>query len=135
MSRLATMGTASCATIALSGFSMLDIKRDQEYLSDPSSFKYPNKSVRWFYDEILYPTEQVLGRTDEYPFTRLMQEIGKSDMKDKFIITTLSNSQTQFEDGYWLDKLKEFDFVLLEKTDNNIGEVCHIFTRDLAKVE
>ena len=135
MSRLATMGTASCATIALSGFSMLDIKRDQEYLSDPSSFKYPNKSVWWFYEKILYPTEQVLGRTDEYPFTRLMQEINQSKMKDKFIITTLSKSQTQFEDGYWLDKLEEFDFVLLEKTKNNIGEVCHIFTRNYARVE
>jgi len=136
MSRIATMGTSSCATIAISGFKPEDYTLNETYLTDQKmTGKGNGLSVKEFYDEILYPTSQLLGHTAQYPFELLMGELDKSRMRDKFIITTLNKSQTEYMKGYWLKVLKKWGFVRIDKTNNDIGEICYIFTRNNARVK
>lgn len=135
MSRLATMGTFSCATIAVSGFRDEDLKLNQKYEEDPSAFKLDTQglSVNQFYKDILYPISQPLGKTKEYPFSMLMEHIDKSKMSDKFTILTMNSYQ--HNKPYWKEILKKFGFELIDKTNNSIGEVCYIYTRNRARVE
>lgn len=132
MTRLATMGTSSCATIAIAHFKGKNKDLNDQYLADPSSFVQPEggMTVQEFYDDILYPTDQELGCTGEYPFRRLMEEIDKSAMKDKFIIATLNASQYNFDDEYWPKQLAECGFEVIDKTNNKIGQLCYIFARN-----
>ena len=135
MTRVATMGTSSCATIAIAHFKGDNYDDNEKYLADKSSFVEPKNSVEGFYQDVLYPTSQPLGHSDEYPFDALMDAIDESDMRDKFIIATLGKSQTILKDGYWPKRLEARGFSLLEKTKNDIGEVCFIYTRNRNKVE
>lgn len=131
MTRIATMGTSSCATIAIAGFKDEQKELNESYRKDPKSFKLEGKSVDQFYNDILYPISQPLGSTGEYPFDLLMEELNRSGMKDKFIIATLNSYQ--FFGGYFTELLLNNGFSLVDKTKNNIGEMCYIFIRNEAR--
>lgn len=128
MSRVATMGTSSCATIAVSGFKDTDVALNKAYNQDPSSFKRKGRTVKSFYDNVLYPVEQNLGKSGEYPFDLLMQEIDDGDLSTKFIIATLN--AYQYEKGYWPPILEKHGFSLIDKTKNEIGSLNYIYTRN-----
>lgn len=130
MSRIQTMGTSSCACIAISGFKEADWLLEEKYLE--GSWKEPSKgkTVQEFYDEILYPTEQNLGRTKNYPFTLLMDLIEDSDMYGKFIIAVLAS----FQRLDWEPKLEKRGFKLIDKTNNDIGTTNYIYTQNYNRV-
>lgn len=134
MSRLSVMGTASCATISLCGFKTPDKHLNEEYINTPDKFKEfkvkDGLTVNEFYNQILYPTAQELGRTGNYPFQLLMELIDKSMMEDKFTIVTLNAHQNM---GYWPKHLKKWGFELVDKTKNNLGTMCYIYTRNRAR--
>lgn len=131
MTRIATMGTSSCATIAIAGFKDEQKELNESYRKDPKSFKLNGMSVDEFYDKVLYPVSQPLGATGDYPFDLLMKELNKSSMKDKFIIATLNSYQ--FFGGYFTELLLNNGFSLVDKTKNDIGEMCYIFIRNEAR--
>lgn len=144
MSFLQTMGTHSCATIAIGSFKGDNYERNEEYLADknkgPSLIKTdkvgamkPVGTVDNFYNQILYPTIQDLGRTVDYPFDMLMDEIDKSCMHDKYTVVTLHEAQMNFQNGYWPNRLKERGFDLVDRTKNNIGSMNYIFVRNKAR--
>lgn len=135
MTKINTMGTKSCATIALSDFGKDQIDLNEQYNADPNSFKEPDQSVDWFYKNVLYPIKQELGRTDNYPFDLLMKRIDEGKMNSKFIITTLNAFQQELMDGYWANKLKEHGFELIDKTKNSIGSINFIYTRNPSRVD
>ena len=124
MSKLATMGTSSCATIAVQGFGTGDFKEEKAYQNTNGM------SVQGFYNEVLYPTTQDLGRTCDYPFSALMEAIDRSSMESKFMIATLNSYQYQQDDKFWPKLLESFGFQLNDKTYNSIGSMCYIFIRN-----
>ena len=136
MSRISTMGTFSCATIAIAGFKPEHRAADQKYLADkdPLIAKAAEKSIQHFYNTVLYPTSQPLGKSDEFPFEALMEALNGHAMGDKFIIATLNQHQTQVDDGYWAKRLAHWGFELIDKTNNSIGQVCMIYTRNRNRV-
>ena len=135
MTRIATMGTSFCATIAIAGFGHGQKELNEAYIADPSTFKGAiDMSVQDFYKKILYPTSQPLGHTDDYPFTALMEALDQSDMKDKFIILTLNQHQYGGLGGYWREQVEKWGFVLIDKTNNAIGQPCFIMTRNNARM-
>lgn len=136
MTRIATMGTSSCATIAIAGFKDGQKDLNEAYIADPSTFKGADEmSVDKFYDKILYPVSQPLGHTDEYPFQALMEALDESSMAHKFVIATLNSHQYNGLGGYWRHQLEKHGFELIDKTDNEIGSICYIFTRNHNRVK
>lgn len=143
MARLATMGASSCATIAIQGFKTVGdetaYEANEKYLLNPKAFTKTIKDdegrycVAGFYNNILYPTDQQLGRTADYPFDALVDAIEKTSMKDKFIITVLNNHQKNFQNGYWPRRLEARGFKLIDKSKNNIGSMNWIYVRNLAR--
>ena len=135
MTKLATMGTSSCATIAIGGFKGKEAyDLNESYRANPDEFVEPENSVGDFYENVLYPTTQKLGRTDDYPFDALMAAINESSMKDKFIIATLNQYQMNYKDGYWPARFAEHGFTMFDATKNNIGQPCFLFSRNLARI-
>lgn len=130
MTRIATMGTSSCATIAMAGFKGQHYEMNEKYLADPSSFVEPQNSVQQFYSNILYPTSQPLGHTDEYPLEALMKSLDNSSMKTKFVIATLNQTQRNMKDNYWPKQLAKWGFVLSYATKNTIGQNCFVYIRN-----
>lgn len=133
MTHVATMGAFSCATIAIGRFkNQYDI--NEEYKQDKKAFRARFKAngltVGKFYTDILYPVAQDLGRSAEYPFELLMEEIEKSAINDKFIIAVLNENLFLMKDGYWPKELNRWGFKLIDKTNNDIGGVNYIFTRN-----
>lgn len=130
MSRIQTMGTSSCACIAISGFKEADRLLEERFLE--GTWKEPSrgKTVDGFYSEVLYPTTQELGRTKNYPFTLLMDLIDESAMGGKFTIAVLA----AFQRDSWEHKLEERGFKLIDKTDNEIGTTNYIYTRNNNRV-
>lgn len=135
MSRLATMGASSCATIAVSGFRPVDKKLNEEWNADPASFKEgEGLTVSEWYEEVLYPTTQPLGQTKEYPFDLLMERISDYGFLDtKFTIAVLNSEQ--YHNGYWPSIFEKHGFELVDKTKNTIGSVNYIYTRNNNRVE
>lgn len=136
MSFIATMGTNSCATIAIGGFKSGQMEANEKYKADPKSYEEPKDeglSVDQFYSQILYPITQPLGRTRDLPFEYLMKRLAKTSMADKFTIATLNIDQYDNKDGYWANELKRWGFKLIDKTKNNIGSMCYIFVRNEAR--
>lgn len=143
MAKLSTMGTSSCATIAIQGFKEIykvysAVDLNEAYLNNtdgksPDKLNSAQKAVQKFYNGILYPTEQKLGRTRDYPFDALMKAIDESSMNDKFTIITLNEYQKNYKDNYWENRLKFWGFELMDKTKNNIGDMCYIYVRNLAR--
>lgn len=137
MTHVATMGTSSCATIAVGGFKdamggvpLLGKDANEAYKNDPQTFKNNSEglTVKEFYDDILYPTRQDLGRTKEYPFEQLMEEIANSSLKTKYVVITLNNDQQM--NGYWPKEIERWGFELVDKTNNSIGSMNWIYTRN-----
>ena len=135
MSRLATSGMFSCATIAVSGFKPEDRDLNDRYEANPDAWEglTDGMDVAQFYDDILYPVSQPLGKTGEYPFTRLMEEMrdhydGEDEcIAHKFVVCALPDFQLM--DGYWLDRLHKWGFEEWTTVDNFIGATNHIFYR------
>ena len=127
MTRLATMGTSSCATIAIQGFKTADKAMNEAYLADPAGYAVPTVgTVQSFYDMVLYPTQQDLGRTGDYPFELLMKEIMEGSMKSKFKLLTLNAGQNMH---YWPEQLAKHGFILIDKTKNSIGTMNYIYAQ------
>lgn len=130
MSRIATSGMFSCATIAISGFKAKDRELNDAYEKDPSSFKGVDggKTAQEFYTSVLYPTSQPLGKTGEYPFTRMMEEIEDCSLSTKLCVAALP--EFQLADGYWRERLEKWGFKEIMKTKNTIGSVNTLFIRN-----
>tara|TARA_R110000737_G_scaffold142443_1_gene173121 strand:- start:1186 stop:1692 length:507 start_codon:yes stop_codon:yes gene_type:complete len=121
------MGTSSCATIAIQGFKPADKAMNEAYLADPAGYAVPTVgTVQSFYDMVLYPTQQDLGRTGDYPFELLMGEIMASKMMSKFKIITLNSRQNM---EYWPVQLAKHGFILIDKTKNSIGSMNYIYSQ------
>lgn len=137
MPHVATMGTFSCATIAIGNFKGFTKAQNEAYKADPKSFPAPTDglSVAKFSSSILYPTSQPLGKTYDRPLEAIMQEIEESNLNEKYIIATLNSAQYIGDNGYLPDELNRWGFQLVDKTKNNWGSVNYIYTRNRSKVE
>jgi hypothetical protein len=139
MARLSTMGTASCATIAVGFFKKFGEedgrKANEAYIADNSTFSGPEEgyTVDQFYDKVLYPVEQDLGRTGEYPFEALMEQIDEHHyMSGKFCIATINDHQFFANDSYWPKQLEKWGFVECHRTANPTmgGDINHMYIRN-----
>lgn len=140
MTRVATMGTSSCATIAIQDFKFKpkDVANPRDWnevYRESKSFTLEGKSVQNFYDNILYPTDQELGRSGQYPFDALMDAIDNSSMETKFIIATLNKAQYNLNDKYWDTRLKARGFVMFDATKNSIGQECYLYNRSNNRID
>lgn len=137
MTHIATLGTSSCATIAIGGFKAGNKELNDNYLANKSSFKEPAEglTVEGFSSNILMPIAQDLGRTKDYPFERLMEDLEKSSLKNKLVIATLNQSQYLGNDCYWHQQLKKWRFTLFTKTRNEWGSVNYMYIRNPLEVE
>jgi hypothetical protein len=135
MTRIATMGTSSCATIALAGFKQGQEDINENYLANKKPTNNKGMDVKAFYDKIIYPTSQPLGHTKEYAFDELMEAIENSSLASKFIIVTLNDYQENMKDKYWPGRLKHWGFTKIDKTKNSIGTVNHIYTVNPSRVD
>jgi len=132
MTHVATMGTSSCATIAIGGFNdkFGPQKQINEDYKNGKPFRLKGKeTVSYWHDNVLYPVEQKLGKSGEYPFERLMEEIDKvEDLNTKFTIITLPSIDVA--NGYWPEELKRWGFIEADKTNNTIGSMNTIYIRN-----
>ena len=126
--RIQTMGVDSCATIAIAGWSSSARELNEAYKKD-GSFDIPNSGMSLvdFYEEIIFPTAQDLGHTYNYPFTLLMEELEKGELRTKFCIAALNAEQVM--DGYWVEELSKWGFKKIDETNNTLGLVNHIYLR------
>lgn len=131
MTHIATMGTSSCATIAIGGFKdPVGKTLNEKYIKNPDEFVLEldgGFSVEEFYKKILYPSSQPLGRTGDYPFELLMEELDKSKMSSKYVVITLNSYQNM---SYWPKQLSKWGFKLVDKTKNEIGTMNYIYIRN-----
>lgn len=132
MTKLATMGTSSCATIAIQGFKGCDVELEKEYQRTGVKSERA-RDVGWFYDNILYPVEQKLGRTSNFPFSQLMDMIDESEMHSKFIIAVLNEYQQDQE--FWPPLLEARGFKLIDTTMNDIGSLNFVYVRNNNRTE
>lgn len=132
MTKLATSGMSSCATAAISGFKNGQKKLNEDYKKDKTSFKTPSvgMSVTSFFDKMIVPVSQPLGATYDMPFEKLMEDIGNSSMKTKFIVAALNSYQYMGDEKYWHGELKRWGFKLKFKTNNALGVVNYIYVRN-----
>ncbi len=130
MSYIATMGTSSCATIAVGGFKD-DARQQNEDYKKTKVFKAPDdQTAEVFYNKVLYPTSQPLGRTHDMPFEKVMEDIAKTSLASKFVICTINEYQYKGSDNYWPNELNRWGFSLITKARNSIGTVNYIYTRN-----
>lgn len=92
-------------------------------------------TIDQFYRDILYPVEQPLGRSRDYPFQKLMEEIDSGPLSSKLIMATLNAYQYQEKDRYWHHELKAHNFKLIAKTSNSIGTINYVYMRNPNEVE
>jgi hypothetical protein len=129
MAYVATMGCSSCATIAIGGFKGSQIEINDSYKQSGTVPLSDGYTPAEFYSKILYPTEQKLGRSKDLPFQKLMEDIDKTSLKNKFTILTINQSQFFSKDKYWDKEFKRWGFALVHKTGNTIGETNYIYVR------
>lgn len=145
MTRVATMGTASCATIAINDFkngseisSFKNVDENEEYKKDPKAyrknFKIEGYSVSAFTNHVLYPFEQELGQSGSMPFEMLMEDLKERGIDDKFTIATLNTYQHKTQ-KYWRNELERWGFEVIDATKNSAGQVCYIYVRNKARVD
>jgi len=119
MPHLATMGTSSCATMAIGWFKGAR-QENEAYKADKDTYEEEEGlTVMEFRDEVLNPISQPLGRTANMPFEKLMEDIEDTDLSGKMCIITLNRDQ--FLEGYWPEELNRWDFFLVTKCKNNWG--------------
>jgi hypothetical protein len=131
MPRISTLGTASCAAIAIGHFKSSTIEENEKY-KKTKEFTPPagEMSAKDFYSKILFPTKQELGWTYNMPFERLMEELDDSSLKTKFILVTLNAAQFLGNDQYWPKELRRHGFKLVDKANNAIGGLNYFFSRN-----
>lgn len=135
MAMLATMGAASCATMAIGQFKNDATEFNEAYLADKKANRVEYKdghSPTWFYNSIIFPTRQDLGRTANAPFDQLMDDIeSHCAMSKKFIIATLSPYQNNIQE-YWKTRLLARGFELIDTTKNSTmgGDVNYVYVRN-----
>lgn len=138
MTKIATMGTSSCATIAIQGFTNKDgydhyleeLKYQGAPVKDRKKF-VPNKDAKWFYDTVLFPVIQELGRTEDMPFSLCMEQIDKGPLKTKYIVVTLNDFNFNFQNYFWPKLLRKHKFSLVSTTKNSIGgAINYVFVRN-----
>lgn len=131
MSMLQTAGTHSCATIAIGSFKGDNYERNEKYKATKEVIrkKMSGLDVENFCNDILYPTKQDLGRTDDFPFEYLMDEIAKH-LSDKLITVTLNESQRYEHDGYWPKEFKRHGFVEVDRVNNEWGQTCSLYIKN-----
>jgi hypothetical protein len=136
MTHIATLGTSSCATIAIGGFKEPNKEKNDAYIDNTKTFKDDavGMSVKEFSDKVLYPVSQPLGRTKDYPLEQLMQELERSALAGKLIIATLNQNQYMGNNLYWHKQLKKWGFKLFTKTNNNWGSVNYMYIRNPSEV-
>lgn len=133
MTHLATMGTFSCATMAIAGFKGNNIQINEEYKASkkPDDYlKAAGLTVANWRQSILLPPSQPLGKTHDLPLELLMEQIEACDLKDKFVIATLNHAQYLGDDQYWPKELTRWGFKLVDKTMNNWGSMCYVYIRN-----
>lgn len=148
MTRIATSGTYSCATISISGFSDYDRDINNKFLKDgtaePKKFPilkkdgdtiYSEMTPAQFYSKVLYPISQPLGCTKDYPFDNLMDVLEDMEMKGKMIFAILNEHQYFVADHYWPKALERRGFSLVDTTRNSIGTNCFLFIRNFNRIE
>lgn len=135
MTRAATMGTSSCATIAIAHFKGNNKADNEAYKANGTVPETSGLSVGQFYNEIILPTSQPLGHTRELPFQKLMDDIDSSGLETKYISATLNASQRNEDDRYWEKELLGRGFRLSDITNNTLGQTCYIYTRNNNRVE
>lgn len=144
MTKIATMGTSSCATFAINGFKPEDIDMEKVFrVSTPKDRKVlvskAAKAIQDWYKEVLYPIDQKLGHSKDHSFSAIMQAISAHpQLNKKYLIATLPSYCLNLTcEGYWGKVLKWWGFELVTSTVNSTvqGSVNHILVRDLAKFE
>ena len=131
MPHVATMGCSSCATISIGGFKSGDTKGiNEKYKADGTVPETSGKSVKEFYNKVLYPTSQPLGKSRDLPFTKLMEDIRDSYLNTKMCMAVLNEYQYQGDDKYWHTELKKWGFRLKTKCKNDIGSINDVYWRN-----
>lgn len=138
MTHVATSGTGSCATISISRFKGDNYTNNIAYMNgkplEELSFSEKsdsNLTPSQFYNEILYPTSQPLGKSKEVPFEALMEGIENCGLRRKMIFVALNEQQSLANDGYWVEQLKRWEFVEVDRVNNDIGMMNRIFIRNV----
>jgi hypothetical protein len=125
------MGTSSCATISIGGFKKGDQKKlNEEYKANKTLPNSAGMSVQEFYDEIIVPISQPLGKTQDLPFTKMMEDITTGGLHTKLCMAVLNDYQYQGDNRYWHEELKKWDFKLITKTYNDLGTVNYVYMRN-----
>ena len=144
MTQIVTMGTKSCAAIALAGFGGEQQQINEQHIKGEYPHIVPNgeSSAQDFWDNVLMPLSQPLGESAHYPFDMLMDIIDEGSdygedgkFKGKFIIVTLNDNQYNYGHKYWPKRLAARGFTLIDKTDNTSGMICYFFTRNNRRVD
>lgn len=136
MTYIATAGAHSCACLAIARWDLYSKDAEDEYCKSGKVREWNTGELCLgpFYSDVLYPTEQELGKTRDYPFSYLMDRIDNDErLVGKYITAVLA--EYQYEKGYWPAKLRERGFKLVDKTNNYIGGINYIFVRNEARVE
>lgn len=140
MTKIATAGTASCATIAIQWFKGGE-GMNNAYLEnpDPKIKEQAIKEALEFYRGVLYPIRQDQGRTtSDLPFTAIMEAIDATGLKNKYITAVINQCQQTNNDSYWPKQLEKWGFTLIDVTDNDMGGLNYVYSRNRlrpAKVE
>ena len=136
MTYVATTGAHSCACISIARWDKKSREAEEEYLANGEVAVWTETGVSLdsFYEDVLYPTEQELGKTQDYPFSYLMNLIDRDErLKGKYITAVLA--EYQYENGYWPSRLRDRGFKLVDKTNNYIGGINYIYVRNENQVE
>lgn len=128
MTRIATMGTSSCATISIAGFKDNHKAMNEAYLKDKTVPDKEGLSIQEFYNNIIVPISQPLGHTKEMPFTQLMEKLEKHTLGTKIICAVIN--APQFDQGYWPEQLEKWGFKPILKSNNELGSVNHLYIRN-----
>lgn len=134
MPHVATMGTSSCATISIGWFKGDTIAENEAFKNEGTVPETEGMEVKEFYNDVLYPVSQPLGRSRNLPFRKLMQDIDACALKTKLVMVTLNHSQYMQKSRYWHKELTEVGFKLITKTKNSIGSVNYVYMRNPSEV-
>jgi hypothetical protein len=132
MSRICVSGTYSCAALSIAGYKAKDLEMEKEWqklggITSPQCEEDVNK----FFDNIIVPTTQPLGVTDEWPLSELLLACEQVDcMATKYITTVLNKSQFRRNNYFWPNLLYKHGFRVTDKTFNELGMDCLIMTRN-----
>lgn len=138
MTYIATTGAHSCACISIARWDLASRNAEELYLVKKERTtwnEYPESlNLYEWYDSVLYPTEQELGKTYDYAFSHLMDMIdGDERLEGKYITAVLA--EYQYEKGFWPERLRARGFKLVDKTNNHIGGINYVYIRNNNRVE